>query len=131
MRKDKYVFWRFTGSFPSSGETNNVTGCSAGYNGDCCVNSYKIQVKNCSRFLVYNLQPTIACPEGYCFGKQHRCTFVHLLQFLYKTPRTNAQILIHLYLAEESKYDFCHQTFMMFINSIHQNTLLHYSKFLF
>ena len=61
------------GSFPSSGETNNVTGCSSSYNGDCCVNSYNIQVKNCSRFLVYNLRPTIACPQAYCFGSEVPC----------------------------------------------------------
>ncbi|XP_063416475.1 uromodulin-like [Mytilus trossulus] len=55
------------GTFPESGESHNVTACSVGLTNDCCVHQYDIQVKNCSKFLVYNLKPTKNCPESYCF----------------------------------------------------------------
>jgi len=33
---------------------------------NCCAMKYPVVVKNCSHFLVYNLQPTEACNMAYC-----------------------------------------------------------------
>jgi len=58
-----------TGSYPNAGEMANVTACASSFSGDCCQYSHDIQVKNCTDFLVYKLQPVVHCNQAYCFGK--------------------------------------------------------------
>ena len=67
-----------TGSYPNAGEMANVTACASSYNGECCKYSHDIQVKNCTDFLVYKLQPVVHCNQAYCFGK-FSSIFVYLL----------------------------------------------------
>ncbi|CAC5399652.1 unnamed protein product [Mytilus coruscus] len=45
-------------SYPLSGETVDVVSCASHYNGNCCINSYDIQVKNCGEYYVFNLKHT-------------------------------------------------------------------------
>ena len=62
-----------SGSYPNAGEMANVTACASSYNGDCCTYSHDIQVKNCTDFLVYKLQPVVHCNQAYCFGTELPC----------------------------------------------------------
>lgn len=52
---------------PPDGITQTLTACEVGFFDDCS-NSYEIDVKNCSTFLVYKLIPMDVCNAAYCFG---------------------------------------------------------------
>lgn len=61
------------GSYPLLGETVDVVACASHYHGDCCVDAYDIQVKNCGEYYVYNLKQTVGCRQAYCFGTEVKC----------------------------------------------------------
>ncbi|XP_071123915.1 uromodulin-like [Mytilus edulis] len=61
------------GTFPVTGKVTNVTACTSNYDGDCCLNSMNIQIKNCSSYLVYKLVAVTSCPQRYCFGSEMPC----------------------------------------------------------
>lgn len=42
-----------------------------------CDEEIDIQVRNCSSYLVYNLNATSKCPQRYCFGNIFILLFVH------------------------------------------------------
>ena len=44
---------------------SNVTACFS-WKKECCQSSENIKVRNCGRFDVYKLHPTIGCPLRYC-----------------------------------------------------------------
>lgn len=46
--------FRCLGPTPSKGELQTLTACEVGFF-DNCINTYEIDVKNCSTFLVYKL----------------------------------------------------------------------------
>ncbi|CAC5377860.1 unnamed protein product [Mytilus coruscus] len=61
------------GTYPITNEIKTVTACTANYNGNCCVNSHQIKVKNCTNYLVYSLVPVAPCYQAYCFGSELPC----------------------------------------------------------
>lgn len=47
---------------------------TSGYQANCsCSREIDIQVRNCSKFLVYNLTATPTCPGRFCFGNTGEC----------------------------------------------------------
>lgn len=42
--------------------------------GDCCRDTFPMQVKNCSSYYVYHLRSLRECPSAYCFGSTLPCT---------------------------------------------------------
>ncbi|XP_065927240.1 von Willebrand factor D and EGF domain-containing protein isoform X2 [Magallana gigas] len=57
---------------PPDGDTETLTACEVGFFDDCS-NTYEIDVKNCSTFLVYKLIPLDVCNAAYCFELGHDC----------------------------------------------------------
>ncbi|XP_062595948.1 uncharacterized protein LOC134257337, partial [Saccostrea cucullata] len=54
-------------TFPGEGNISNVMICMRRYS-DPCYERYSIQIKNCSRFMVYYFKPPSMCNAAYCFG---------------------------------------------------------------
>jgi hypothetical protein len=85
-----------TGSYPNAEEMANVTACASSYNGECCKYSHDMQVKNCTDFLVYKLQPVVHCNQAYCFGKFSVYLFICLWSKQYTlVPQGLAVIFSH------------------------------------
>ncbi|XP_059099319.1 uncharacterized protein LOC131893336 [Tigriopus californicus] len=61
------------GDIPSEEEgTVEATGC-INRDRECCINELPMQVRNCSKFIVYHLEPTPTCSMGYCIGEGVPC----------------------------------------------------------
>eukprot|EP00094_Tigriopus_californicus_P010881 TCALIF_10496-PA protein Name:"Similar to Cyp2j6 Cytochrome P450 2J6 (Mus musculus)" AED:0.07 eAED:0.07 QI:0/0.78/0.7/0.9/1/1/20/349/2332 len=64
--------YRFS-DIPSEEEgTVEATGC-INRDRECCINELPMQVRNCSKFIVYHLEPTPTCSMGYCIGEGVPC----------------------------------------------------------
>ena len=81
--------------FPAVGITVNRTAYSANYNGNCKHTSYDIQIKNCTGYLVYYLQPiTGACSTAYCFGKYMLCIYYKCLVQLFVSCEFSCRVVM-------------------------------------
>lgn len=61
------------GDIPS--EEEGIVEASGCINRDreCCIEELPMQVRNCSKFIVYHLEPTPTCSMGYCIGEGVPC----------------------------------------------------------
>ena len=53
--------------FPPDGVNKTLTACEVGFS-NTCQRRHKVDVKNCTDFLVYKLKALDVCNSAYCFG---------------------------------------------------------------
>ncbi|XP_056007282.1 uncharacterized protein LOC125666050 [Ostrea edulis] len=66
-----YPFW-LNGAHPPVNTISSVEVCKVGFS-DTCSQKFNINVKNCSTYIVYELQPLDSCNSAYCFEPGTDC----------------------------------------------------------
>ena len=102
------LFFLLIGQIPLDGKTKNMTVCQVGFSNECA-KTYEIEVKNCTKFLVYKLKPLDSCDSAYCFGTSFKIDNSSL-RFTQKAWHARIQIHENIFLSEIN--DDCKYIFM-------------------